>query len=327
MWNIGSTGHSQGIISSAVISASSTEEEFVRNAEKALGLLFWIGTRAQQVFPPTTLNPAVLEDSINNNEGNPTPMLAITGLRENQVLKHVEETNCHLAPDRQIEVTLHNGPRSFVCTGPPQSLYGLNLTLRKLKAPTGLDQSRVPYSQRKIKFSSRFLPITAPFHSVYLKSAVPIILQDADKHNLRFNASELKIPIYATDSGKLYKMKCAKMYSCWLYTGEDLRKSDDLTKSLLSLICEHHVHWENAIAAKDLTHIIDFGPGGTSGIGGLTYRNKEGTGVQIVLAGALEGANRDLSYKADLFDSDIRSVTYSQNWAKVFQPKLVQTTR
>ncbi|KAG1241907.1 hypothetical protein G6F68_016449 [Rhizopus microsporus] len=110
------TGHSQGVISSAVISASSTEEEFIQNAEKALGLLFWIGTRAQQVFPPTTLNPAVLEDSIDNNEGNPTPMLAITGLRESQVLKHLEETNSHLAPERQIEVTLHNGPRSFVCT-------------------------------------------------------------------------------------------------------------------------------------------------------------------------------------------------------------------
>ncbi|KAG1195029.1 hypothetical protein G6F35_013295 [Rhizopus arrhizus] len=199
-------------------------------------------------------------------------MLAITGLRESQVLKHLEETNSHLAPERQIEVTLHNGPRSFVCTGPPQSLYGLNLALRKLKAPTGLDQSRVPYSQRKIKFSSRFLPITAPFHSTYLKSAVPIILQDADKHNLCFNANEMKIPIYATDSG------------------EDLRKSDNLTKSLLSLICENPVHWESAIATKNLTHIIDFGPGGTSGIGGLTYRNKEGTGVQIVLAGALEGS-------------------------------------
>lgn len=109
--------------------------------------------------------------------------------------------------------------------------------------------------------------------------------------------------------------------------GKDLAKSDDITKALLELICEHHVHWESAIAAKDLTHIIDFGPGGTSGIGGLTYRNKEGTGVQIVLAGALEGSNRDLSYKADLFDSDIRAVTYSQDWAKVFQPKLVETTR
>ncbi|KAI8643676.1 fatty acid synthase [Parasitella parasitica] len=304
----GTTGHSQGIISSVVISASSTEEEFVNNTQKALGLLFWIGTRAQQVFPPTTLNPTILEDSISNNEGNPTPMLAVTGLREKQVMKHLEATNSHLAPERQIEITLHNGPRSFVCTGPPQSLYGLNLSLRKLKAPTGLDQSRVPYSQRKIKFSSRFLPITAPFHSIYLKSAVSIILEDCDKNNLRFSAKDLRVPVYATDSGK------------------DLRESTDLTKSLLELICEHHVHWESAIASKDLTHIIDFGPGGASGIGGLTYRNKEGTGVQIVLAGALEGGNRDLSYKADLFDSDIRAVTYSQNWAKVFQPKLVETT-
>lgn len=169
-----------------------------------MGLLFWIGTRAQQVFPPTTLNPTVVEDSISNNEGNPTPMLAVTGLRESQVVKYLQETNSHLAPDRQIEVTLHNGPRSFVCTGPPQSLYGLNLSLRKLKAPTGLDQSRVPFSQRKIKFSSRFLPITAPFHSIYLKSAVPILLADADKYKLRFQAKDLKIPVYATDSGKLF---------------------------------------------------------------------------------------------------------------------------
>lgn len=201
--DLGTTGHSQGIISSVVISASSTEEEFINNTEKALGLLFWIGTRAQQVFPPTTLNPTLLEDSISNNEGNPTPMLAITGLAEKQVLKHLEATNSHLAPERQIEITLHNGPRSFVCTGPPQSLYGLNLSLRKLKAPTGLDQSRVPYSQRKIKFSSRFLPITAPFHSIYLKSAVPIILEDSDKNNLRFHAKDLKVPVYATDSGKI----------------------------------------------------------------------------------------------------------------------------
>lgn len=118
-----------------------------------------------------------------------------------------------------------------------------------------------------------------------------------------------------------------RLFIFYFFTGKDLSTSADITKALLELICEHHVHWESAIATKDLTHIIDFGPGGTSGIGGLTYRNKEGTGVQIVLAGALEGSNRDLSYKADLFDSDIRAVTYSQDWAKVFQPKLVETTR
>jgi fatty acid synthase subunit beta len=75
-----------------------------------------------------------------------------------------------------------------------------------------------------------------------------------------------------------------------------------------------------------LTHIVDFGPGGSSGIGGLTYRNKEGTGVQIILAGAHNGANIDLSYMTDLFNSNISAIKFSQNWAKEFQPKLVQTT-
>ncbi|ORZ20354.1 fatty acid synthase [Absidia repens] len=304
----GTTGHSQGIISSVVISSSTTYEEFLDNAERALGLLFWMGTRAQQAFPPTTLNPTILEDSLNNNEGTPTPMLAVNGLRESQVLKHLEATNAHLAPDRQVEIALHNGPRSFVCTGPPQSLYGLNLSLRKLKAPTGLDQSRVPYSQRKIKFSSRFLPITAPFHSSYLQPAFDTLMRDVERYHLQHDAKDLKIPVYATDSGV------------------DLRSSTSLTSDLVSLIYSHHVHWEKAIAPKDLTHIIDFGPGGTSGVGGLTYRNKEGTGAQVLLAGALEGGNRDLSYKADLFDADLRAVTYSQNWAKLFQPKLIKTT-
>lgn len=76
-----------------------------------------------------------------------------------------------------------------------------------------------------------------------------------------------------------------------------------------------------------MTHIIDFGPGGTSGIGGLTYRNKEGTGIEVILADSLEGTNKDLSYKADLFNADISSVKYSQNWATLFQPKLVETAR
>jgi fatty acid synthase subunit beta len=151
-----------------------------------------------------TLNPTVVLDSTTNSEGNPTPMLAVTGLRECQLLKHLEATNAHLADERKIEITLHNGPRSFVCTGPPQSLYGLNLSLRKLKASTGLNQSRVPFSQRKIKFSSRFLPITAPFHSAYLKPAVPMILNDAVKNSCGFNAKDLKIPVHATDSGKTY---------------------------------------------------------------------------------------------------------------------------
>ncbi|KAI7866261.1 fatty acid synthase [Spinellus fusiger] len=302
----GSTGHSQGIITSVVVAVSSTEEDFFSNSEKALGLLFWIGTRAQQCYPDTTLDPSILEDSLSNNEGNPTPMLSVTGLRESQLLKHMEATNTHLPPDRQIQMSLFNGPRIFVCTGPPQSLYGLNLSLRKLKAPTGLDQSRIPYSERKIKFSTRFLPTTSPFHSKYLDYAATVIEEDAKRHQLQFHAKDLKIPIYATDNGS------------------EMNALPDLTHSIIALICSRPLHWEKAMAVKGLKHIIDFGPGGSAGIGGLTYRNTEGTGVQIVLASALEGSNSNLSYKTDLFDSDPRAVTYSQDWAHLFQPKLVK---
>jgi fatty acid synthase subunit beta len=80
-----------------------------------------------------------------------------------------------------------------------------------LKAPTGLDQSRVPFSQRKIKFSSRFLPITAPFHSIYLKPAVAIILNDVAKSACGFDAKDLKIPVYATDSGKIWGVGVRKI--------------------------------------------------------------------------------------------------------------------
>ena len=76
---IGATGHSQGIISAVVISASETDKEFVDNTQKALGLLFWIGARCQAACPTTTVNPNILEDSLESGEGVPTPMLSIVG--------------------------------------------------------------------------------------------------------------------------------------------------------------------------------------------------------------------------------------------------------
>ena len=68
-----------------VVSSSSDDEDFLDNTEKALKLLFWMGLRSQEAFPTTTLNPKVLQDSLQNQEGDPTPMLAINNV--SQVLK------------------------------------------------------------------------------------------------------------------------------------------------------------------------------------------------------------------------------------------------
>ncbi|KAH9250296.1 fatty acid synthase subunit beta [Batrachochytrium salamandrivorans] len=111
---IGSTGHSQGIVSSVAIAASNTEQEFFDNCQKALALLFWIGLRSQSASPSTTINPSILEDSISNNEGVPTPMLAVTGLPFSEVEKHVNASNSFLPAERQISLaSLMAHERSF----------------------------------------------------------------------------------------------------------------------------------------------------------------------------------------------------------------------
>ncbi|KAJ2824964.1 fatty acid synthase alpha subunit Lsd1, partial [Coemansia erecta] len=303
----GATGHSQGIITSVVFSSMTDLDSFFALSEKALGMLFAIGMHAQLARPPTTINPAILEDSLENAEGTPGPMLSVSRLRQSDVEKHIEATNRHLPADRQIALSLINGPRSFVVTGPAQSLYGLNLSLRKLKAPANLDQNRVPFSQRKLQFSTRFLPITAPFHSEYLSAAPELAMRDIVANGWLFDAADLRIPVLSGDDGS------------------DLRAEKDLTRKLVDSLCVLPVDWTRATAiGQNVTHVVDFGPGGVSGIGGLTNRNKEGTGVRVVLAGALESINADLSPKTALFDTRESSVVFSQNWQRDYAPRLVR---
>ena len=70
---------------------------------------------------------------------------------------HVSKTNRHLPANSQLHVSLHNGPKTFVITGPPKALFSLVTSLRKIRAQSGLDQSKTPFSQRKPVFLARFL--------------------------------------------------------------------------------------------------------------------------------------------------------------------------
>ncbi|KAH8145050.1 uncharacterized protein LAJ45_10961 [Morchella importuna] len=306
----GTTGHSQGVIMAAAIASSSSWESFYQVAHDSLTVLFWIGCRSQQTYPRTSLAPNVLQDSINAGEGTPSPMLSVRDLSQAQVQQHVDTTNHHLPSDRHIHISLINGARNVVVTGPPQSLYGLNLSLRKVKAPTGLDQNRVPFTERKVRFTNRFLPISAPFHSPYLEAATSIIEEDL-KGITSFNRKDLAIPVYNT------------------YNGEDLRtaKGDEsIISELVNMITRLPVHWEAATVFPKATHILDFGPGGISGLGVLTHRNKDGTGVRIIVAGAFEGTNSEVGYKPELFDrDDEHAVRYAVNWLDQHGPRLVKT--
>ncbi len=306
---LGTTGHSQGIVTAAAIAAADSWESFEKVAKKALTMLFWIGSRSQQAYPRTSLAPSILQDSIDNGEGSPTPMLSVRDLSRSALQEHVDTTNHHLPRDRHIAISLSNSARNFVVTGPPISLYGLNLRLRKVKAPTGLDQTRVPFTDRKSRFVNRFLPITSPFHSTYLTEAYKHIIEDLK--DIDISVRDLKIPVFNTA------------------TGVDVRQEgeDNVVPALVRMITQDPVNWDKATVFSKATHIIDFGPGGISGLGVLTSRIKEGTGVRVILAGAIDGTNTEVGYKTELFNRDSEhAIKYAVDWVKEHGPKLVKTS-
>ena len=305
----GTTGHSQGVVTAAAIAAADSWQSFEKLIKIALTILFWIGSRSQQAYPRTSLDPSKLQDSIANGEGSPTPMLSVRDLARGALQEHINTTNHHLPEDRHIAISLINSARNFVVTGPPMSLYGLNLQLRKVKAPTGLDQTRIPFTERKVRFVNRFLPITTPFHSLYLSGAYKHIEQDLKE--VRISTKELGIPVYNTS------------------TGLDLRDEgeENVVPALVRMITQDPVNWEKATVFPDATHLIDFGPGGISGLGVLTNRNKDGTGVRVILGGAIDGTNTEVGYKTELFDRDEEhAVKYAVDWVKEHGPKLVKTS-
>ncbi|CCD27159.1 tetrafunctional fatty acid synthase subunit FAS1 NDAI_0J02670 [Naumovozyma dairenensis CBS 421] len=300
----GATGHSQGLATAVAIAEADSWDSFFVVMKKAISLLFFIGVRCYLAYPNTSLPPSILEDSLENSEGVPSPMLTISNLSKQQVQDFVDETNSHLPAEKHIVISLINGARNVVVSGPPQSLYGLNLALRKEKAPSGLDQSRIPSRERKLKFSNRFLPVTSPFHSHLLIPAMDCIAKDLSTHNIEFNESDLKIPVYDTFDGKNLK-----------------DHSSSIAERIVDCIIRLPVNWETTTKFSS-THILDFGPGGASGLGVLTHRNKDGTGVRIIVAGTLDiNPDDDYGFKQELFENTLK---FNPNWLKEFHPKLVK---
>ncbi|CAE6460687.1 unnamed protein product [Rhizoctonia solani] len=296
----GATGHSQGILSAVVAATSTDLDSFSQNSAKALRWWVWVGARGQEAFPVLAVEPNIVKDSVDGGEGVPSPMLSVTGLPIAALEKHIAGVNKHLPKNSQLTIALHNGSRAFVVVGPPRALYGLVTALRKVRAPSGLDQSKVPFSQRKAVFNVRFLVVGVPYHSHYLDGATEKVLADLGEE--LWDAKELGIAVYHTE------------------TGADLRElSTSITRSLCEQVLSLPIQWTKATAFPDsATHAIDFGPGGLSGIGPLTGRGLDGRGVRVVIVGE-KGKNG-----AEVYDST--NVRRESWWSKKWTPRLVKTS-
>jgi fatty acid synthase subunit beta len=198
----GSTGHSQGVVSAVAIAAADSWDSLTTETLKAVKILFYIGLRGQEAFPLLALDPKISADAQANNEGVPSPMLSISGLTEKALQKEIAKVNSFLPSNSKIAISLYNGSTMHVVTGPSKCLYGLSTSLRKIMAPPGLDQGKMPFSKRKAVFNMRFLPVNVPYHSAYLQGATRKVCEIDLAGEELWQAKALSMPIYNTQDGK-----------------------------------------------------------------------------------------------------------------------------
>jgi len=304
----GTTGHSQGIMSSVVMASSATEAEFLQHSANAVRYLLWQGIRMSEAAPETTLRPEIVAASVAAGAGRPTPMMGLLKLSPETVQRYVDRVNAELRQDRPVEISLINGPRAVVVSGHPESLHRLR-ELLQADAAAG-SQSRVPFSRRKLEFVANYFPVYGPYHTAhYMRPVAEVLGRDLQRLGIRFNGVDLAIPVHSTE------------------TGENLQGREDLTQELVRLQSTGRVDWRRALSAASsengVTHLLDFGPGESAGIGAITARLKEGAGVQVILAGSLQ-SGRGLLDRGAVYDSRPAAVTQALHWGQRFSPRLVR---
>ncbi|ETN41093.1 uncharacterized protein HMPREF1541_03028 [Cyphellophora europaea CBS 101466] len=301
---LGLAGHSQGVIVAATLATVSDWESFDIALAMSLRLLFHVGSAAQEATPQVSVPSLISTETMKHGEGFPTPMLNVSGCSRTQLEWYLKGINDYLEPHQRVWIGLINSQSNFVVSGPMLSLCALTSNLRQVKAAPGADQGKVAYSMRKPEFSLRFLPISAPFHSVHLESAVFTALQALSQ--VHIDAGDLQVPVYHS------------------HTGEDLRKkgSGDVVPDLVRMILCELDDWTSSTKFPDATHVLDFGPGGISGVGALLHRNKEGTGLRLIIMGQAEGTSTEFGYRYEAFQS---APVFGDNWSQLYSPKLIQS--
>lgn len=296
----GITGHSQGIIVASAIAESGSWESFYENAKIAVETLFWIGFESEQVAPRCSLSATAIADSLDHGEGRPASMLSVRNLSQSQVEAVVEKCNCGLAVGKKVYIGLINSRDDFVISGPADTLHGLNLHLRDIKADPAQDQSRIRFSRRKPVIDHQFLAINAPLHSPHLKEAAEkIMFHVADK---TFVKGDKPTPVYHTENGlDVFEQETGGVIS-----------------NLVKAITVDIVDWPAASKFPHASHIIAF----DADVGALMAKNQEGQGVRVIMASEMETQINGAGCQAELFTRHLPDpVLKPKSWVDAFLPR------
>ena len=231
----GVTGHSQGIVAAALIAVGKSGSEFLKTYSDFLRFIFFLGYRAQEMYPNFTVEESILQGNTEIGDKNPAPMVAVIGYSKEELEQRVSQANSDLGFQGQdrLNISLYNTPDSMIISAKPSSLLAFR---KKFKAEM---------DEKKAKFV--YLKTTAPFHSPFMNGSWEKFQTDlASKVSFNYTSADLKVPLYS------------------IFDGRKISSSESLAEALFTEVVIKPLYWDKAIGAlftdKSIGTIIDFGP-------------------------------------------------------------------
>ncbi|KAL4944998.1 hypothetical protein BDV06DRAFT_219807 [Aspergillus oleicola] len=297
----GTIGHSQGLFAAVALCHAGTGwSAFYEAATLSLELSFWVGLESHLTAPGSTLCQEQVTDCLHHDEGAPSHLLSVTGLRIDHLRRLIEQLNDQEKQYQgKVHLSLINGHSKCVLAGLPHDLRTICLELRRVKASPALDQSRVPFNKRRPAIDVQFLPVSAPYHSPLLQCVQNRVLDNVG--GLRLAGKELAVPVYCSINGTVQNLKD---YG-----------TDNVLPIIIQSVLTEPVDWPDLCSKlEDGTHILSFGPGA---VGNITQDVMKGTGVQVI---NLSGRSLP-SALASLQSSHSKLFYVEQHWGRQFHPR------
>ncbi len=256
-WAVAVTGHSQGIMTAALAAEAHAPEALADRAALMARYMVWQGVHMQRA--------ARAARALGQGRA---PMVAITGWTENELRSQLPVSGADgLDLQPGVDLSLVNGVRRYVLSGPPAKLEQVVARVERVQAAA---DKAFAQGQRCAPRSAlvEWLGVSVPFHSEAMQSAVPQLQEKARELGLQVDPSSFAVPLLRYEDGEVWQ------------------PTDCLSRTQSVGQVDWQATMDSALRLEP-SHAVNLGPG--SGGAALDAVCLRGRGVRVLSAATEEG--------------------------------------
>ncbi|OQD96227.1 hypothetical protein PENVUL_c094G04583 [Penicillium vulpinum] len=258
------SGHSVGIVVAAWMAVADSWSSLYELTDVVMSDIYYGIRQASSTWDQRVKVPqATATECVRRGEGAPSSMLSITGLERSKITKEIDEINMTLPEGRTVHLALINDMDSFVVAGSPEGLVALASRVRTPQS-SDVDKAHTLLKDHQPRCSLQFVASNLPFHSPLLQKAATEIRKKPNQR--RLHRDKILVPVWGLES----------------LVEEDPSLADNLEHCLVEMSLSKPVDWPKTLdSMSGRWQVLDFGPGGSNGIGMVINKMKAGTQSKI----------------------------------------------